>query len=103
MVSDLGDNFRVSLCFGVTHFGKTLLGFSLTGGGLGLLMDGSFTLVGGLLLQSLTSVLSSVKQIHHITPQHNLSLDGMCHNNVLITMKANATNTFCLCWTFFHC
>lgn len=49
-----------------TYLGKTLLGLSLIGGGLGLLMDGSLTLVGGLLLRSLNSGLSSVKQIHHI-------------------------------------
>lgn len=50
-----------------THFGKTLLGFSLTGGGLGLLIGGSLTLVGGLLLRSLISGLSSVKQIGPMT------------------------------------
>lgn len=50
-----------------THFGKTLLGFSLTGGGLGLLIGGSLTLVGGLLLRSLISGLSSVKQIGNMT------------------------------------
>lgn len=49
-----------------TYLGKTLLGLSLIGGGLGLFMDGSLTLVGGLLLRSLISGLSSVKQIHHI-------------------------------------
>lgn len=48
-------------CFGITYFGKTLFGLSLTGGGPGLLMDGSLTLVGGLLLRSLASSLSSVK------------------------------------------
>lgn len=86
-------------CFGITHLGKTLLGLSLTGGGLGLLMDGSLTLVGGLLRRSLTSGLSSVKQIHLITPQHYLSLKGMRHSNVKSIIKATAIYTFCLGWT----
>lgn len=43
-----------------THLGKTLMGLSLTGGGLGLVMNGSFTLAGGLLLRSITSGLFSV-------------------------------------------
>lgn len=72
-----------------THFGKTLLGFSLTGGGLGL-MDGSLTLAGGLLLRSLVSGLSSIKQIHHITPNHYLFLERMCHNNVMNIIKVTA-------------
>lgn len=54
-----------------THFGKTLFGLSLTGGGLGLMMGGSLTLVGGLLLRSLGSGLSSAKQNHHISPQQD--------------------------------
>lgn len=51
-----------------THFGKTLLGLSLTGGGLGLLRAGILILVGGLLLKSITSGFSSVKQIPPVTP-----------------------------------
>lgn len=53
-----------------THLGKTLLGLSLTGGGLGLVMNGSFTLDGGLLLRSLMSCLSSVSQFSRtrVTP-----------------------------------
>lgn len=51
--------------FCVTYFGKSLWGFSLTGGGEGL-RGGSFTLVGGLLLMSFCSGLSSVKQRHWV-------------------------------------
>ena len=71
---------------------------------MGLLMDGSLTLVGGLVLRSLLSGLSSVKQSRHITPQHYLFSDGMCPNNDIVITEAKGIYTFCRCWTtFLHC
>lgn len=69
-----GENGR---CFDITHLGKGLLGLSLTGGGLGLLIHGSLTLVGGLLLRSFASGFSSVKQIYHIILHHHIFVNDI--------------------------
>lgn len=61
-----------------THLDKTLLGLSFTGGGLGLVMNGSLTLDGGLLLMSLVSCLSSVNQF--LCTGETLSSKAGCHD-----------------------
>lgn len=71
----------------ITHLGENLLGLSLIGGGLGLAMLGSLTLVGGLLLRS----LSSVRHIHQIkalifqknVTQNYVSTKSHCHAYLL--------------------
>ena len=61
MVTNINDRENQSY-FDVTHLGRTLFGLSFIGGGRpGLLMDGSLTLVGGLLRRSFPSGFSSEK------------------------------------------
>lgn len=76
-----------------THLDKSLLGLSLTGGGLGLVINGSFILVGRLVLRSLVSCLSSVNQF--LKHQWNTII----RSRVVMMELVKSADTFNFCRT----